>query len=327
MPHIDRRTASLLGLAALLSPPALAREALAREAYPTRPVHLIVGFTPGAASDVIGRIYANGAGPALGQQVVVENKPGAGSSIAAEYVARAAKDGYTLFVPALSTLTDEIVSARSVNLTKDFAPITLLGSFAIVLIVSPESNVHSVSELIALAKAKPGQLLFASVGAGTLPHLCGELFVQRAGVELVHVPYPGSPQATQDVMAGRITMFFAPASAIGGLVGSGKLTALATAGDKRTSVLPNVPTMAEAGMPDFSTPLWLGLAAPVGTPRPIVDKLAGSALTALHTTQAIGAMEKQGFDPVDSDPDQFAAFIGNETTRWSEVARAAGLKS
>ncbi len=185
MPLIDRRTVSLLGLAALSSPATV----LAAETYPSRPIHLIVGFTAGATSDVIARIFAKAADPLLGQQVVVENKPGAGSSIAAEYVADSPKDGYTLFVPTLSTLTDEIAHPdRRVTLTNDLSPIALLGSIALVLVVSPSVGVHNLSELIALAKSKPGGLSFASVGAGTLLHLAGVLFEQRAGIELLHVP-------------------------------------------------------------------------------------------------------------------------------------------
>jgi tripartite-type tricarboxylate transporter receptor subunit TctC len=324
MSHIDRRAMSLLGLAAIVSPP----RAMAQDAYPSRPIHLIIGFTPGAASDIIGRVLAKGAGPVLDQQIVVENKPGAGSSIAAQYVARAAKDGYTLFVPALSTLTNEIVNpAPSFDMSRDFAPIALLANLAIVLVVNPETNAHSVAELIALAKSKPGQLLYASVGAGSLPHLCAALFAQRAGVKLMHVPYPGSPQAITDLIAGRITMFFAPASGVIGQVASGKLTALATAANQRSSALPDVPTMAEAGMPDFDTSLWLGLVAPTGTPRPVIEKLAGAAQQAMHASEAIETLRKQGYDPLAVGPDEFAAFIRSEIARWSEVARATGLKS
>jgi tripartite-type tricarboxylate transporter receptor subunit TctC len=324
MSHIDRRAMSLLGLAAIVSSP----RAMAQDAYPSRPIHLIIGFTPGAASDIIGRVLAKGAGPVLDQQIVVENKPGAGSSIAAQYVARAAKDGYTLFVPALSTLTNEIVNpAPSFDMSRDFAPIALLANLAIVLVVNPETNVHSVAELIALAKSKPGQLLYASVGAGSLPHLCAALFAQRAGVKLMHVPYPGSPQAITDLIAGRISMFFAPASGVIGQVASGKLTALATAANQRSSALPDVPTMAEAGMPDFDTSLWLGLVAPTGTPRPVIEKLAGAAQRAMHAPEAIETLRKQGYDPLAVGPDEFAAFIRSEIARWSEVARATGLKS
>jgi tripartite-type tricarboxylate transporter receptor subunit TctC len=319
---IDRRTMSLLSLAALSAP----ATALAAETYPTRPIHLIVGFTAGATSDVIARIFAKAADPLLGQQVVVENKPGAGSSIAAEYVAQSAKNGYTLFVPTLSTLTDEIVHPnRPTTLTKDFSPIALLGSIAIVLVVSPSVGVHNLSELIALAKSKPGKLSFASVGAGTLLHLAGVLFEQRAGIQLLHVPYPGSPQAVTDVIAGRVTMVFAPASSIIGQVGAGKLVALGTAGEQRSSALPNVPTMAEAGMPHFDTSLWLGLMGPAGLPKPIVKKLTTAADKALQSPDAKKALVKQGYDSHYLGPDQFAAFVKSEHSRWSAVARAAGL--
>jgi len=313
--------AAALGVLPALPPSAKA------QTYPSRPIRLIIGFTPGAASDIIGRVFAKGAGPVLGQEVVVENKPGAGSSIAAEYVTRADKDGYTLFVPALSTLTDEIVAGRSVDMSRDFAPIALLGNLAIVLVVNPQANVHSVGELIALAKSKPGKLLYATVGAGTLPHLCAVLFEQRTGLNLVHVPYPGSPQAITDVIAGRVTMFFAPATVVVGQIASGKVTALATAANSRSSALPEVPTMAEAGMPDFNTPLWLGLVAPAGTPRPIIEKLASAAKQVMRTPEAKETLNKQGYDPVESGPDQFAAFIRSELARWSAVARDAGLKS
>jgi len=323
--EIHRRTFMHLTVGAA-TVPAASRIAIA-DTYPSRPIRLIVGFTPGAASDIIGRVFAKGAGPMLVREVVVENKPGAGSSIAAEYVARADKDGYTLFVPALSTLTDEIVAGRSVDMSRDFAPIALLGNLAIVLVVSPQANVDSVTELISLAKSKPGKVLYASVGAGTLPHLCGVLFAQRTGLNLVHVPYPGSPQAITDVIAGRVTMFFAPASGVVGQIASGKVTALATAANNRSSALPDVPTMAEAGMPDFNTPLWLGLVAPAGTPRPVIEKLAGVAKQVMHAPESIETLHKQGYDPVESGPDQFAAFIRSELARWSRVARDAGLKS
>ena len=319
MPHLDRRTVSLLGLSALVAPPALAQAP-----YPSRPIRLIIGFTPGAASDICGRIFAEYAAPILGQQFVPENKPGAGSSIAAQYVARAAPDGYTLFVPALSTLTNELANPTpGFDMSKDFAAVALLANLAIVLAVNPSTNVRSLADLIALAKSKPGQVLYGSVGAGSLPHLCGVMFAQRAGVELVHIPYPGSPQAIIDLVAGRITMFFAPASGIIGQVAVGKLTALATAADKRPAALPDVPTMAEAGMADFDTSLWLGLVAPAGTPRPVVDKLADAAQKAMHAPAAAETLRKQGYEPLDGGPDAFATFIRSETTRWSAVARSA----
>ena len=319
MPHLNRRAVSLLGLAALASP-----RAFAQGAYPSRPIRLIIGFPPSAASDICGRLFAEYAAPILGQQFVPENKPGAGSSIAAQYVARATPDGYTLFVPALSTLTNELASPKpAFDMSKDFTAVALLANLAIVLVVNPATGVRSIADLIAFAKAKPGQVLYASVGAGSLPHLCGVMFAQRAGIELVHVPYPGSPQGVIDVVAGRITMMFAPASGIVGQVAAGKLTALATAADKRPVALPDVPTMAEAGMPDFDTSLWLGLLAPAGTPRPIIEKLADAAHKAMHAPAAVETLRKQGYEPLDAGPDAFAAFIRSEITRWSTVAKAA----
>jgi tripartite-type tricarboxylate transporter receptor subunit TctC len=301
---------------------------MAEDVYPSRPVHLIVGFTPGAASDIIGRLFAQGAGPLVGQEIVVENKPGAGSSIAAQYVARAAKDGYTLFLPALSTLTNEIINpSASFDLSKDFAPIALLAIGAVVLVVNPVTDVHSVSELIALAKSKPGQVLYGSTGMGSLPQLAAELFAQRAGLKLTQVPYPGSPQIAADLIAGRITMSFTIASSVIGQIAAGQVTALATAASKRPSALPDVPTMAEAGMPDFDTGLWLGLTAPAGTPPPAIKKLAAAADEAMHAPAAVEALRKQGYAPLDAGPDEFAAFLRSEAERWTAVARAAGMKS
>ena len=215
--------------------PAAARLAVADD-YPSRPIRLIVGFTAGAASDVNARIFAKAAGPILGQQIVVENKPGAGSSIAAHYVAHAPNDGYTLFLPALSTLTNEIVNPTSppLDLSKDFAPVAQLADGPFYLTVNPALGVHSVGELVALAKAKPGELSYGSVGAGSLPHLCGVLFEQKAGIKLMHVPYPGSPESIVDLLAGRISMVFAVGSSVIGQINSGQAAA---AGDHRRQAL------------------------------------------------------------------------------------------
>ena len=312
------------GAAALAAGP---RVGWAEDAYPSRPIHVIVGFTPGAAADVAGRVLAQGAGPILGQQIVVENRPGAGSSIAAQYVAHAGNDGYTLFLATLSIITNQIINPNAaVDLEKDFAPVALLESGAIVVVVNPASGIHSIAELIALAKAKPGQVLHATV-KGSLPHFASELFAQRAGIELTQVPYQGSPQSVTDVIAGRATMTFSPASSVVGQIRAGKLKALATAAKKRPSALPDVPTMAEAGMPDFDTSLWFGLLAPAGTARPVIDKVAAAAHQAMHAPDALETLRKQGYEPLDAGPDDFTAFIHSEIARWSDVARAAGLKS
>lgn len=312
------------GTAAL---PSLTCIAAAQDAYPSRPIHVVIGFTPGAAADVVARVLSEAATPILGQQLVVENKPGAGSSIAAEYVAHSARDGYTVFLATLSIITNQIINPNAaLDLIRDFEPVALLEEAAIVLVVNPASNIHSVSELIALAKAKPDQALDSNV-IGSMPHFASELFAQQAGIKLTQVPYQGSPQAVADVIAGRTLMTFSPASTVVGQIAAGKLRALATTTSKRASALPDVPTMAESGMPNFDTSLWFGLLAPADTPRPIVDRLAAAAVQAMHTPAAMAALRPQGDDALNAGPDEFAAFMSSEINRWTEVAQAAGMKS
>jgi tripartite-type tricarboxylate transporter receptor subunit TctC len=307
--------------------PLLSGTATALDVYPSRPIHLIVGFTPGTAADITARAFANGAEDVLDQKIIVEDKPGAGSSVAAEYVARATKDGYTLFLSSLSIVTSQVMNPDTAfDLTKDFAPVSLLASGAVVLVVSPQSNLHTVAELIALAKSKPGEVLCANAGVGSLPHMAAEYFAQRAGIKLMNVPYPGSPQAVNDLLAGRVTMFFSPASTVIGQIAAGKLVALATAATKRASALPDVPSMAEAGIPDFDTSLWFGLMAPAGTPQTAVDKIAKAADAAMRVPQAVETLKKQGFDPIGEGPDRFGPYLRSEITRWSEVGRGAGVK-
>ena len=323
MPEISRRIASVLGLAALI-PPQLA---LAQDTYPLRPIHVIVGFTPGAAADITARVLGEGMGPILGQQVLVENKPGAGSSIAAAYVSHEAKDGYTLFLATLSIVVNQIINPNpSLDLIRDLAPIALLASVPVILVVNPDSDVRSVADLIALAKSKPGQVLHATV-VGSLPHLASELFAERAGIKLIQVPYQGSPQTVTDVIAGRALATFSPASTVVGQIAAGKLRALATATHKRCRALPDVPTLEEQGMADFDTSLWFGLLAPASTPRPIIDKLAIAAPKAMQTPQAQEALRKQGFEPLNGGPDEFADYIRREIARWTDVAQSAGLRS
>jgi tripartite-type tricarboxylate transporter receptor subunit TctC len=325
MPLRRRRFLQLAATAPALL--ALGPTASAQQDYPWRPIRLIVGFSPGSASDITARVFAKGASDVLGQQVVVENKPGAAGSLAGQFVAHAANDGYTLFLFALSTLTNEIINPAPVlDVARDFAPVALLANGTIVLVVTPAANVHTVAELTALGKAKPGDVLSGSTGAGSIPQLAAALFAQRVGIKITDVPYPGSPQITGDLLAGRITMSFNPASAIIGQVKAGQLTALATAANKRASALPDVPTMAEAGIPDFDTSLWLGLAAPAGTPRPVLDKLADAARKAMHSADAVDTLSKQGYEPLDAGPDAYAAFIKSEVARWTEVTKVAGIK-
>jgi tripartite-type tricarboxylate transporter receptor subunit TctC len=327
---MNRRIMGCLGFAAMLAAMTVtipAPQARAQDSYPARPVHVVIGFTPGAAADITARVLSQGLGKILGQQFVVENKPGAGSSIAAEYASHAINDGYTLFLGSSANITNQAINPNlTFDMVKDFSPIALVATAAVVLVVNPSINVHSVAELIALAKAKPGEVLYASTGVGAAPHLAAELFSQRAGVKLLHVPYPGSPQAVADLIAGRTMMMFSPASAVMGQIQAGKLIALASAATRRPSILPDLPTMAEAGMPDFDTSIWFGLMAPAGAPRPVIDKLANAVHEVMQMPEAVATLHKQGFDPLNGGPDALGRFVKTELTRWSDVARAAGLK-
>jgi tripartite-type tricarboxylate transporter receptor subunit TctC len=299
----------------------------AAQDYPTRPVRVLVGFTPGAAADITARVLATRLSQILNQQVVVENKPGAGSSLAADYVSHAAKDGYTLLIGTSANLTNAVISpSLGFDFVKDFAPIALITTAPVILVVNPSLGVNSVQELIALARQKPGEINYASTGVGAAPHLAGELFNARTGIKTVHVPYQGSPQAVTDLLAGRVSMMFSPASAVIPHVKAGKLRALASAASKRPSVAPDLPTMAESGVPDFDTSIWFGLMAPAGTPRPIIDKLAAAVNEALKSDEAKASYAAQGFDLLGGGPDEFARTIATDTERWTVAARAAGLK-
>lgn len=314
-------TAAVLAL--LLAP----NRADAQTDFPSRPIRLIVGFIPGSSADITARVLGQRMSQTLGQQIVVENKPGAGSSLGAELVARAPKDGYTLFVGSSANITNAAINPNlPFDIARDLAPVALINTAAVILVVHPSLGVGSLSELIALARSKPGELLYASTGVGTAPHLSGELLGMRAGIKLVHVPYQGSPQAATDLLAGRVSMMFSPASAVVSQVESGTLKALASAASKRPGILPNVPTMAEAGMPDFDTSIWFGLMAPAGTPRDIVDKLARSASEATASPEVIATWRPQGIDPLTGGPDEFSRHITSEIKRWGDVAQAAGLK-
>jgi tripartite-type tricarboxylate transporter receptor subunit TctC len=315
------RAIPLAVLAALLASP-LARA----DDYPSRPVRLIVGFIPGSAADITARVLGSRMSQILGQQFVIEIRAGAGSSLAAEYVARASKDGYTLFLGSSANLTNAAINPNlSFDMVKDFAPVALVTTAAIILVAHPSTGAKTLAELIALAKSKPGEVLYASTGVGTAPHLSGELFAQRIGTKLVHVPYQGSPQAVTDLLAGRTTMMFSPASAVLPHVETGKLVAIASATTKRSSAAPNIPTMAEAGMPDFDTSIWFGVMAPAGTPREIVDKLAAAVKEALQSDEALATLRTQGFDPLSGGPAEFKRSIEREIARWKDVAKAAGL--
>jgi tripartite-type tricarboxylate transporter receptor subunit TctC len=305
----------------------LAAFAARADDYPTRPVRVIVGFSAGSGADITARVVGQRMGQILGQQIVVENKTGAGSSLAAEFVARAPKDGYTLL---LATIANPINAAVSSNLAfdfaKDFAPIVRLTTTPNILVVHPSVGVNSVEELIELAKRKPDQLSFGSSGVATGTHLSAELFKVMAGVQMVHVPYAGSPQAVTDLLAGRIQIFFSPASTVLQHVRDGKLVALASTEARRTAVAPELPTMVEAGLPGFETGLWFGLVAPAGTSKDIIDKVAHAGNEALKADEAAKALAAQGIDVVGGSSEEFARYLDSEMKRWATVAQATGLK-
>jgi tripartite-type tricarboxylate transporter receptor subunit TctC len=315
---------ALAAIAALL---ATASAAWAQADYPNRPVRLIVGFPPGSSADIAARVVGNRMSQLLGQQVVVESKPGAASSIAAAEVARAEKDGYTLFMLSSANIINEQINPNlTFNIAKDFAPVAMVNTTAIILAVHPSLGVSDVKGLIALAKSKPGELNYASTGVGTVPHLAGELFAARTGAKMLHVPYKGSPEAATDLLAGRVAMIFSPASAVIPHAKEGKLKLLATATGKRLDVLPDLPTMVEAGVGDFEAAIWFGLVAPSGTPRPIIDKLGKAAMEATAAPEVAKAWEPQGILPLKGGPDDLGRYIASETRRWGEAATAAGLK-
>jgi tripartite-type tricarboxylate transporter receptor subunit TctC len=297
------------------------------EDYPSHPIRLIVGFPPGSAADITARLVGEQMGKSLGQQVVVETRPGAGSAIAAEYVARAPADGYTLYIGTSSNVTDGVTNPNlRFDFAKDFAPITLLTGLPLVLAVNPSLGITSFEKLIALARSKPGELTYASVGVGTVPQLACELISIREHIKLVHVPYPGSPPAVTDLLAGRVSMMLGVASTIMPHVKSGRLNALAVSSAKRARIAPDLPTIQELGVPDFDATVWFGLMAPAGTPRPLIDKLAAAANEALKSPQVIAKLTTAQFEALGGSPGDFAAFIARETAKWRMVAEATGLK-
>ncbi len=295
--------------------------------FPSRPIRLMIGFPPGSAADITARLVGNAMSETLGQQLVIEARPGAGSSLAAEFVARSPADGYTLYIGTSSNVTNAVTNSNlHFDFGKDFAAITPLTGLPLILAVHPSLGVSSFKELIALAKAKPGELTYASVGPGTVPHLACELIRVRMHLKLVHVPYQGSPPAVTDLLAGRVSFMLGVASTIMPHVEADRLKALASGSAKRPQIAPNIPTIAEAGLPDFDASVWFGLVAPAGTPRPVIDKLAAAANRALKSDDVATKLRKQGFEPLGGPPDEFAKFIARETDKWAAAAEAAGMK-
>jgi tripartite-type tricarboxylate transporter receptor subunit TctC len=295
--------------------------------YPNRPVSIVVGFSPGTAADLAARAVGQQMVPKLGQQIIVENRTGAGSSLAAEFVARAPKDGCTLLIASPANPINAAISSKlNFDFARDLVPIVRLTTTPSILVVHPSLGVTTVKELIALAKTKPDLLSFGSSGVASGTHLSGELLKVMSGIKMVHVPYAGSPQATTDLLAGRIQVLFAPSSTVLQHVREGKLVALASSESKRITVAPELPTMEEAGLPGFATGLWFGLMAPAGTPKEIIGKLNRIANEALQAPEVAKVLQPLGIELVGGSVEDFGRYLDAETQRWASVVQAAGLR-
>ena len=296
--------------------------------YPGHPVTLIVAFPPGGASDVLSRIIARRLEQILGQPFVIENRPGAGGNVAAETVAHAAPDGYTLLNANNAILATNAALYRRISFDAeaDFAPIGLIGSQANILVVNPAVPARSMAELIALAKANPGKLNFASSGHGLAAHLAGELFKTEAKIDIVHVPYKGAAPALQDVIAGHVQMMFATASSVVPHIKDGKVRALAVASLKRTAVLPDIPTIDELGIKNFDATTWHGLVAPARTPQEVIATLNRALAAALADPAVKTSLADLGVDLIGGTPEAFAAYIKSEIPKWTAIIKASGAK-
>ena len=296
--------------------------------YPARPVKLIVPFPPGGNTDIVGRLLAQKLSDGFGQQVYVENRGGAGGTIGAEAAAKSPNDGYTLFFSTTGTLAS--APSMQPNLRydpiKDFAPISTLANAPVVVIVAASLPPRNLRELVQLAKSQPGALKFGSAGTGHFVHVAGEMFKASAGVDLLHVPYKGVAQALVDLLAGRIDVMFDAFAQYQPHLQSGKLRALAVANPTRLSRLPDVPTTAEAGLPDYMLASWFGLAAPAGTPREIIDRVNAEARKALGGADVREALAKLGLEPGGNSPQEYAAMIADELARWRQAVKAAAIK-
>ena len=299
----------------------------AQESYPSRPVRLILPFPPGGPTDILGRLISERLGARLGQPVVIENRGGAGGNVGAEAAARSAPDGYTIVLVAPSLAISPTLYAKlNYDPVRDFAPISLIATVPNV-VVTQVSHPATLREFIAAAKAKPGTMNFGSGGAGTSNHLAGELFNLLTGAKLIHVPYKGVNLAMQDVMAGRIDFVVIGVPAAAPQLKAGRLRALAVISRERLPALPEVPTVAEAGLPGFEVTTWYGILAPAGTPRPVVARLNDELVKIMHSPEMTERLAGIGTDPVTSTPEEFAAYIRAEIAKWGDVIRKAGLKA
>ena len=295
--------------------------------YPAKAVRLVVPFLAGGSTDIVGRTVAQKLNEMWGQPVVVDNRPGGGTTIGTEAVARAAPDGYTLLVtPAPFTINPSLLAKIPYDALNDFAPITLINTTPLVMVVHPGVPAKTVKELIALAKAKPGKLNFGSSGTGGSNHLAGELFDAMAGVKMVHIPYKGNAGALTDIVGGHLDVVYNGVTSAIALIRGGKLRVLAVTSLKRTAALPEVPTLDETGLKGFEAVAWNGLTAPAKTPRDVILKINADVIKIINSPELKERLKAEGSDPVGNSPEQFAAFLRSEVAKWAKVIKVAGVK-
>lgn len=313
---------SIVLLFALLTPPAFAQD------YPARPIRIIVPYPSGGTADLLGRGIGQKLGESLGQQAVIENRPGAGGNIGADLVAKSKPDGYTLLMGTIAThaINPNLYPDMPYDPQRDFAPIALIATMPNLLVVHPSVPATNVKELISLAKARPGQLAFASAGSGTTQHLSGELFKKMAGVDLLHIPYKGNAPAVIDLVGGQVQLMFDNIPISLQQVRAGKLRALAVTGPKRTPVLPDLPTIAEAALPGYAVTSWFALFAPAGTPAPIIARLNREIGKALANDTLRRQLADQGIDPAAGTPGQLAAHVRTELAKWKKIVAESGAR-
>jgi tripartite-type tricarboxylate transporter receptor subunit TctC len=307
----------------------LSANALAQTpAYPVKPVKLVVGFAPGGAADYVARAMSDAFGKAMGQPVVIENRAGAGSSIAADLVAKAAPDGYTILIASPSSMSvNPALNPKLGYTTKDFVPVTKLTSSPLVIAASPASGITSVQDLIAKAKKAPGTLNYATSGNGSAPHLGAALFTQLTGVQMQHIPFRGGSLAVQSVIAGDTQLTFGTPPSVLPMVEAGRLKGLAVSTRERTPLVPGVPGMAESGLPDYAIEFWYGFFVPAATPPAVIKKIFEAAATAMQQPAVKAALAREGTEvTLSSSPEQFAAFLSEDAKFWVKLVKEAGVK-
>ena len=319
-----RRVSSFIVIAALWIVPALPAAA---QGYPSRPVRVIVPFGAGGPTDVFTRAVAEELNKSLKQAFVMENRPGAGTIIGTDAAAKSPPDGYTLLMmSATQTTTETLVPNKPFKLMRDFVPVASLLNSELVMVVHPSVGVSTVQEFIALAKSKPGALNYASSGVGSNYHMAGELFKNLTGTDILHVPYKGSTGARNDIISGQIEMMFDSVPTMAQMVQSGRVKALGTTGKVRSAILPDVPTLSEAGVPGYEATMWVGVMAPAGTPQPIVDLLNSEINKILVRPDVRLAWEKQGAVPMTMKPNEFGVYIQSEIEKWAKLINANAIK-